>query len=319
MRWTILTPRGSIAWEGGNLVYGAPVSRDAAPESDAFDDWWRDYYRAVFNPARANPEAMRAEMPKKYWRNLPEAALISPLLRGASERTQAMLDAEPAPPKKRPWRVTVAEPAPDPVPLERLRAQASGCERCPLHVGATRTVFGEGPADAPVVLVGEQPGDEEDLAGRPFVGPAGRLLDQALEAAGIDRARLYLTNAVKHFKFMVRGKRRIHQTPGRYEIEHCRWWLEQELSSIEPKLTVALGATAARALIGRDVAVLRQRGQMVRPHVGPPSLITVHPSYLLRLPDQDARAREYDRFVADLSRLTSYVPAVRAGSSAAPG
>jgi DNA polymerase len=183
-----------------------------------------------------------------------------------------------------------------------------------LHASATRTVFGEGPPDAPVMLVGEQPGDDEDLAGRPFVGPAGRMLDRALAGAGIERGRLYLTNAVKHFKFVPRGKRRIHQRPGGYEIEHCRWWLEQELALVRPQLVVALGATAARALGGRELSVMRERGRPLRLRDGMAGLITVHPSYLLRLPDPAERAREYRRFVADLRRVASLVPSVVAAA-----
>jgi DNA polymerase len=195
--------------------------------------------------------------------------------------------------------------------LAELALQAGVCERCPLHGPATQTVFGDGPADAPVVVVGEQPGDEEDLAGRPFVGPAGRLLDRALAAAGIARPRVYLTNAVKHFKFTLRGKRRMHQKPGSYEMEHCRWWLGQELALIRPRLTVALGASAARALAGRNVAVLRERGKALDLRPGLPGLITVHPSFLLRLPDAAARAREHERFVADLRHVADLVPEIR--------
>jgi DNA polymerase len=186
-------------------------------------------------------------------------------------------------------------------PLAQLRAEASTCRRCPLHQTATQTVFGEGPADARLVFVGEQPGDQEDIAGRPFVGPAGALFDRALAEAGIARDAVYVTNAVKHFKYEPRGKRRVHQKPNAGEVRHCQWWLTQELATIEPQLVVALGATAAQSLAGRAVSVLRERGPTR--FAQRPGYITVHPSFLLRLPDERRKAEEYARFVADLRRV----------------
>lgn len=183
--------------------------------------------------------------------------------------------------------------------LSALRRQAAACRRCDLYRNATQTVFGEGPQQAELVLVGEQPGDQEDLAGKPFVGPAGKLLDRALEEAGIERAEVYVTNAVKHFKFEPRGKRRIHSKPNAGEIRACKWWLEREMVSLSPKLVVALGATAAQALSGHAVAVTRMRGRETE-LMGVRGLITVHPSYLLRIPDEAGRAAEYGKFVADL-------------------
>ncbi len=197
------------------------------------------------------------------------------------------------------------------VTLADARTEAAHCERCPLYRDATQTVFGEGPSDAAVVFVGEQPGDQEDLRGRPFVGPAGQMFDRALVEAGIDRARVYVTNAVKHFKFEPRGKRRIHQKPNNDEIERCRWWLDRELRLIGPKLTVALGGTAARALTGRDVTIARMRGAIIQLRQDLPGLITVHPSFLLRLPDEASKAREYARFVDDLRRVAQHVADIR--------
>lgn len=183
---------------------------------------------------------------------------------------------------------------------EALRDDAAGCTRCHLYKHAMQTVFGEGPVDAPLVLVGEQPGDQEDRAGRPFVGPAGQLLDRALAAAEIDRGTAYLTNAVKHFKFEPRGKRRIHSKPDAGEIAACRWWLDQELLLLRPRVTVALGATAARALFGKVMTIGRERGRALALPDGGEAWITVHPSYLLRIPEADRKAAEFDRFVADL-------------------
>jgi DNA polymerase len=181
-----------------------------------------------------------------------------------------------------------------------LREQAAGCRACPLWKNATQTVFGEGPQHAQIVLVGEQPGDKEDLAGKPFVGPAGLMLDRALAEAGIDRKKAYVTNAVKHFKFVPRGKIRLHQKPTTPEIKACRQWYERELISIKPDLVVAMGATAAQSVFGKMTPINKNRGRLIDLAGGIKAVVTVHPSYLLRQPDAEARAREYERFVADL-------------------
>jgi DNA polymerase len=184
--------------------------------------------------------------------------------------------------------------------LKRLAAEAETCKRCPLYRNATQTVFGEGPADACLMLIGEQPGDQEDLAGRPFVGPAGRVLDAALEAAGIDRAEIYLTNAVKHFKNEPRGKRRLHKKPDTSEIDACRWWLDHERAIVQPAVTVALGVTAARALMRKGLSINANRGRLIALPEGGQGLITVHPSYLLRLREERDKRREFDLLVRDL-------------------
>jgi DNA polymerase len=184
---------------------------------------------------------------------------------------------------------------------DAVREEAKGCTRCPLYQDATQTVFGEGPLDAPLMFVGEQPGDQEDLAGRPFVGPAGQLFDRALAEAGVDRSAAYVTNAVKHFKFERRGKRRIHSKPDGGEIDACRWWLEQERALLRPQITVALGATAARSLFGRVVTISAMRGSPHQARDGGETWVTVHPSFLLRV--RDDREAEYARFVEDLARI----------------
>ena len=186
---------------------------------------------------------------------------------------------------------------------DAVRAEAAACTRCHLYQHATQTVFGEGPLDARIMFVGEQPGDQEDLAGRPFVGPAGQLFDRALKEAGVDRAQTYVTNAVKHFKFERRGKRRIHAKPEAGEIEACRWWIEQERALLRPPLTVALGATAARSIFGRPVTISRVRGQAQWAPDGGETWVTVHPSFLLRVPEEERRREEYARFVQDLARI----------------
>ena len=184
--------------------------------------------------------------------------------------------------------------------LKTLREEAANCRACPLWKDATQIVFGEGPQHARVMLVGEQPGDKEDLAGKPFVGPAGQMLDRALEEAGIDRSKLYVTGAVKHFKFLARGKFRLHQKPNTSEIRACRQWYERELRSIKPELVVAMGATAAQSVLGKITPVNKTRGRLINLDDRTRALVTVHPSYLLRLPDADARAEQYHHFVQDL-------------------
>jgi uracil-DNA glycosylase family protein len=184
--------------------------------------------------------------------------------------------------------------------LKTLREEATNCRGCPLWKDATQTVFGEGPQHAQIMLIGEQPGDKEDLAGKPFVGPAGQMLDRALEEAGIDRSKVYVTNAVKHFKFLGRGKFRLHQKPNTSEIRACRQWYERELRSIKPMLVVAMGATAAQSVFGKTTPINKNRGHLIDLEDGIKALVTVHPSYLLRLPDAQAKAQEYERFINDL-------------------
>ena len=184
--------------------------------------------------------------------------------------------------------------------LKRVAKQAADCTRCPLYRNATQTVFGEGPARASLMLVGEQPGDQEDLAGHPFVGPAGKILDRAMAEAGLDRRKVWLTNAVKHFKNEPRGKKRLHKRPNRYEVEVCRVWLRQEISLVKPQLILALGVTAAVALAGRSVVLSRERGKVIEFADGQRGLVTTHPSSILRMPDQKARHAAFAALVKDL-------------------
>jgi len=192
--------------------------------------------------------------------------------------------------------------------LDELRAEAADCKACDLWKTGTQTVFGEGSEDARIVFVGEQPGDKEDLAGRPFVGPAGRVLDEGLEAAGIERSLAYVTNAVKHFKWTARGKRRIHQKPNAAEIAACRPWLEAELAVVRPQVLVALGATAAQALLGRQFRVTKQRGVPVESDLAPYVVATVHPSSILRQETEEDRAAAMQAFVADLKVVAKLLP-----------
>ncbi|ALJ38276.1 DUF4130 domain-containing protein [Azospirillum brasilense] len=312
MVWTILTPKGSLHWDRHRLMTGPPAERPDSLTDDRFAEGWLRYYESTFNPARVNPTAMRAEMPRKYWANMPETAAIPAMVRSAPARVQAMLEAEAAIPRRRmPEKAVAAMAKQAPDSLAELNRLIQRSE--PLVPGATQAVLGEGPEGAAIAIVGEQPGDQEDREGRPFVGPAGQLLTAALEEAGVDRGGLYLTNAVKHFKFVQRGKRRIHQSPTSGEVKHYRWWLMTELGFVRPRLVVALGATAALALSGRPVSVLRERGPMAfdgrngdgRNGDGWNGFVTVHPSYLLRLPGDEERRRAQAEFVADLRRAAA--------------
>ena len=201
---------------------------------------------------------------------------------------------------------TAAPLIPERPTLPKLREAAAGCTACPLHETGTQTVFGEGSSNAEVVFVGEQPGDQEDLQGKPFVGPAGKLFDKALEDAGIDRSQVYVTNVVKHFKWQARGKRRIHQKPNWSEIAACRPWLEAELGVVQPRVLVCLGATAAQALLGRDFRVSRQRGELVDSDLAENVIATVHPSSILRA-DEDTREAEYSELVRDLEKVAGLI------------
>lgn len=295
--WSILTPKGSLHWDRATLTVGPPAQRSDAPQSDGFEAAWRCYYENVFNPARLNPKAMRQHMPEKYWRNLPEAASIAGLVQQAPARAREMIAREAAEREKRdPLKAVAAMAEQGPQTLEELNRLIAASE--PLTPGADRAVLGEGPMEPTVAFVGEQPGDQEEREGRPFIGPAGQLFDQALGEAGIDRSSVYVTNAVKHFKYEPRGKKRLHKRPNPGEVKRYRWWLQRELAFVRPKLVVAMGGTALLGLTGKPLSVLKSRGPIT--FDGMPGYATVHPSYLLRLPDEAAKREAYDAFRDDL-------------------
>ncbi|MBX7248154.1 MAG: UdgX family uracil-DNA binding protein [Caulobacteraceae bacterium] len=314
MRWSILTPDLSAIWDGERLVYAPGASRQDAPGDDRLEDFWRAYYASIFNPARLKARTMQGEMPKRYWRNLPEAVLIPSLIAQAGRRTEDMR-ASPASESRKQTARAVARPARASSPhegkvlddLAELRPALQGCRRCDLWRHATQGVAGEGPRRADLMLVGEQPGDQEDLAGQPFVGPAGKLLDRALQAAGVDRENAYVTNAVKHFKFEPRGKRRLHQSPDAGEIGACRWWYEQELALVKPKVVVALGATAARQVLGRPVSLMKERGSPIDLGGGVTALLSIHPSFALRTPGEAEKARVVALLEGDLRMAAKLV------------
>ncbi len=311
--WSILTPYRSAHWNGEDMSFTAGANRADVPDDDKLEAYWRAYFSSIFNPARLKIGAMTSEMPRKYWRNLPEAAAIPDLIRNAAGRVADMVDTPVISPPK-PARIA---PAPELATLDHLpdsplrlaAKEAAACRACPLWEPATQTVFGEGPVDARLMFVGEQPGDQEDLAGRPFVGPAGQMFNAALAEAGIDRNEAYVTNAVKHFKFEPRGKRRIHSKPDAGDIAACKFWLDLERREVKPAVTVLLGATAARAVLGRVVTISRERSRPIALDGNSQALVTVHPSYLLRLPDEESKRREYAAFVTDLKQAKALLEA----------
>jgi probable DNA metabolism protein len=304
LRWSIATPRVSLHWDGESLSIGPAGRRDELPPADAGEALWRAYFRAIFNPARLKPAAMRSEMPQKYWKNLPEAQDIPRLMAEAPGRVRAMVAAGAASPNPNTQRRRQIMPASvtSTDGLAELRARLLAEPMPEWASRSTQPVMGDGPLGAALMLVGEQPGDEEDLAGRAFVGPAGRLLNAALEEAEVPRDALFVTNAVKHFKFTMQGKRRLHQTPDAGDITHYRPFLREEVRLVAPRLVLSLGASALRALTGRAMPVTKSRDLQLQTEDGVPLRATVHPSYLLRLPDEVTRRTERQRFVADLAR-----------------
>jgi DNA polymerase len=298
MTWCILTPDGSAAWDGRSLTFGPPATSDQAPPADDAEALWLTYYQNIFNPGRINERAMLREMPKKYWDTMPEAKLIPDLLQKAPDDTvQGKQDGLI---RRRGKRADV----PAGLALPQLAEAATRCRACDLCEPATQVVFGEGPADAALVFVGEQPGDQEDRAGRPFVGPAGQLLDELLDEAGVDRPTVYLTNSVKHFAFEPRGKRRIHRKPKVSEQRACQPWLEAELENLQPKVIVCLGATAAQNVIGRTFKLTPNLGQVQSSPWCDRVVPTYHPSAILRAgstaPDRADAQRQ--QLLDDLTR-----------------
>ena len=290
MSWSILPPRGCLHWDGKTMRESGPARREDAPSGDPVEALWKSYYSSIFNPARLKVGAMLAEMPKKYWKNMPEAELIPELSAGAQARESGMVAAGAREERQRP---------------QSLDAIAQGlvtCRDCPIAECGTRSVMGEGAVGASFMIVGEQPGDHEDEQGKPFVGPAGQLLDEYLSQVGIDRSQAYATNAVKHFKFTWKGKRRLHQSPTAKEIDTCRWWLEAERAVVKPRVVLALGASAARGLLGKTVSIARARGKPIELEDGSELWVTVHPSYLLRL-DGPAREEQVAMFTDDLAAV----------------
>jgi DNA polymerase len=278
LAFSIVTPDGAAHWDGSSLLFGSGLRH--AEDDEALQAWWDRHGAALLEQARAGTSVPEAEDLDEVPRPPDQPALGPVVLR------------------------TVSDTA-----LIRAAKDAASCQRCPLFGPATQVVFGEGSADSTVMFVGEQPGDQEDVIGRPFVGPAGQMMDRAMEEAGIDRRSVYVTNSVKHFKFVQRGKRRIHQTPEVPEIQACGGWLDIERDRVRPRLLVLMGGSAARAVMGRAVTISRERGRPMQLPDGQTAFVTVHPSYLLRLPDAASKAREYAAFVRDLQAVRAIMAA----------
>jgi len=320
MDWDIVTPDLRASCRKGRPTYQVGHFSDPGIE-EPMEQLWKAYYFNIFNPARLKTKAMQSEMPKKYWRNLPEAILIPDMIENAEARVRSMREREASKPSPKAQHVKAMykhdnihqndlfggevqqEKDLENMTIEGLEKAAHGCTRCPLYENATQLVFGEGPNQtAELMFVGEQPGDKEDLAGKPFVGPAGQLFQECLIQAGLGRDEIYITNAVKHFKHEQRGKRRIHQSPSTSEIDACKIWLEGELVRVKPKIVVALGASATRALTGDGKNILKRRGSL-EDIDGLKVFITIHPSAILRIPDLNAAAAVKKQFTQDLMAI----------------
>ena len=294
MRWTLMTPDETADWDGAALRFLPGVAQPPA-DGDALDELWRAYYGAVFNPARINLRATRREMPVRHWRTLPEAQDIAALVRDAPARVEEMLRRGQAQRSAAPHVPTLRT-------LPVLAEAVQGCSGCELCTSATQAVFGAGPQAARLVVVGEQPGDTEDRCGRPFSGPAGRLLDALLGEAGLVRQQVYLTNAVKHFRHRVEGERRLHVTPSQRHVVACRPWLEAELQAVRPERILCLGNTAARALLGPQARVAELRGAPLPSPWALELFCTHHPAAVLRAPEAAQRERLRAELLTDLRR-----------------
>jgi len=277
IKWTILTPDESVHWDGKTLAWGPGCSQENGPQNDSLEELWGCYYRSIFNPARVKIKAMKAEMPKKYWHSMPETRLIDELLFESDQRVEAMIRAAPP---------SASSYVPETYDLDTLQAALPNCRACDLCAKATQGVFGTGNPTARLLLVGEQPGDTEDKMGLPFQGPAGQVLDRALEQVDIKRKDLYLTNAVKAFKFKPEGKRRIHEKPTPREVGTCKAWLMAELQSVKPKVVVCLGLTSALAVLGQSVRLMDVKGKVIESGGSWKVIVTHHPAHILRIQDE---------------------------------
>ena len=289
-RWSIFTPDESAHWDLKKLTFGPGMRQNDFQIQDGWDEIWKTYYKSIFNPSRIKIKMMKSEMSPKYWSSMPETALIRDLIREAPQRLQEMA-------KNQNQAAVVSLNK----SIEELKIDIKTCTACPLYKDASQAVFGTGPQDAEIMIVGEQPGDQEDLAGLPFVGPAGEILNQALKNAQLDREKIYLTNAVKHFKWTRHNKMRLHQKPTGSNMHACKPWLEAEIAQIKPKIIIALGATAATAVLGRLPKISEERGKII---YGSPYaekiIISWHPSAILRSTDPSESQERAQQLSSDL-------------------
>jgi DNA polymerase len=295
--WMIATPEASVLWDGQTLHNTGPLVKNSDDLEDTGEALWLTYYRSVFNPARLNAEVMRQHITSDRWKNLPEGKIVPHMISEAAMGARKIGQYEAVGQRK---GTTIPIAPEDAQPERQQPSRLDECRRCELWQFATQAVGGEGPKRAKIMFVGEQPGDQEDLAGQPFVGPAGKLLDRVCEAAGVDRETIYVTNAVKHFKWEPRGKRRLHKTPAQKEIEACHYWLDKELAHEKPTVIVALGATALKSVMrSANVTLKNAMGKPVF-HEGHWIVTTYHPSYVLRVPGEDAKREAFQAMVEGL-------------------
>ena len=289
--WMIATPAASMLWDGTTLHTGPALMQGAADIDDAGEALWLTYYRSIFNPARVNTDLLHSHIPSRFWKNLPEGAIVPAMLSGAANGERRT--GQTASVGQRSGATMIPIAAERAQPVREVATSLDQCRRCELWKSATQAVPGIGPAQARIMLVGEQPGDQEDLAGLPFVGPAGALLEQAMQEAGMARDSIYLTNAVKHFKWEPRGKRRLHKTPAQREILACHGWLEEEIERVQPQVIVALGSTALKSILQDGAASMTPLIGTTIEHAGRSVVTVYHPAYVLRAPDAASRRQAY--------------------------
>jgi probable DNA metabolism protein len=295
--WMIATPEASVMWDGATLHSTGPLMRGPEDIDDAGEALWLTYYRSIFNPARLNADLMHGHIPSRFWKNLPEGSVVPEMVSQAAAGARKVGQTR-----------SVGERGGTVIPIAADKAQPQrdapstldACRRCELWKDATQAVPGVGPPTARIMLVGEQPGDQEDLAGLPFVGPAGQLLERAMTQAQLERRAIYLTNAVKHFKWEPRGKRRMHKTPAQREVEACSYWLDSELAQVKPQVIVALGSTALKAVTGNPHAALKDVLGKPFMHQGRWIVVIYHPSYVLRVPGEDLKKQAFNVMVEGL-------------------
>ena len=309
MDWQILTPKGSAFYFNKRLFFGEPIFKKPQ-NKDEIEELWKTYFASIFNPARLKVKTMQSHMPKKYWSNLPEAEIIDSLIGDAETRIETMERQPVLQPPLFHSRLsekhaqnsvqTNFRSRTTPETSDILNDSIRSCKRCPLHCSATQAVCGEGPENASLMIVGEQPGDREDLVGRPFIGPAGQIFEKTIEKIGIERDEVYITNAVKHFKYELKGRKRLHKRADRSEVEHCRWWLMKEIDIVKPKLIVAMGKTALFSLTDLNEPLSGLVGKIIETEEKIPVLVTFHPSYLLRIKSEELKKQETARFEQSL-------------------
>ncbi|MGK5026840.1 UdgX family uracil-DNA binding protein [Janthinobacterium sp. RB2R34] len=303
--WMIATPTATMMWDGETLHTGPALMRGPADIDDAGEALWLTYYRSIFNPARLNADLLRSHIPSRFWKNLPEGAIVPAMVSGAANGERRTGQTATVGQRSGATMIPISPERAQPV--RELSTTLDQCRRCELWQSATQAVPGVGPAQAAIMLVGEQPGDQEDLAGLPFVGPAGAVLQRAMQEAGIARDSIYLTNAVKHFKWEPRGKRRLHKTPAQREIAACHDWLEQELASVQPQVVVALGSTALKSILQDGAATMTPLLGTPIQHDGRWVVTVYHPSYVLRAPDEAMQRQAYRVIVEGLRQALSLI------------